>query len=456
MDRIPAVEVQSPPLSTDGKFHVKLIEGRYQFIRRLTSWSLIFLFFAVVWVQQDGQPWVLFSFEQRAIFLFGKALSWHDLPLLSGLMITGGGVLFFLSVGWGRVWCGFACPQSIWTWIFIRIEQWTEGRARERAKIDQQLFAGPGFLQRLLKHLLWLAVAGITAITFTGYFIPIREMATDIYTLQASPALTSWLIIMAALTYLNAGLVREKICLHACPYSRFQSVMFDSNTLTVSYDKERGEPRTKRRSDNGNSGDCVDCDLCVQVCPTGIDIRDGLQAACIDCAACIDACDSVMAKLKRPKGLIGFYSEAKLTKQTQTQTQTIIRPRLMAYALLIIGSMSAVFYGFTDTTELLVEIRRDRTTLFTQMEHNKVCNNYLVKVESFVPDQTVTEVSVRGEEKFELHGQPEINLHINNSTWLPYRVCAADLDNARYELEFTFSKSGSYVSKRTTFLTASI
>jgi len=454
MDRIPAVEVQSPPLSTDGKFHVKLIEGRYQFIRRLTSWPLIFLFFAVVWGQQDGQPWVLFSFEQRAIFLFGKALSWHDLPLLSGLMITGGGVLFFLSVGWGRVWCGFACPQSIWTWIFIRIEQWTEGRARERAKIDQQLFAGPGFLQRLLKHLLWLAVAGITAITFTGYFIPIREMATDIYTLQASPALTSWLIIMAALTYLNAGLVREKICLHACPYSRFQSVMFDSNTLTVSYDKERGEPRTKRRSDTGNSGDCVDCDLCVQVCPTGIDIRDGLQAACIDCAACIDACDSVMAKLKRPKGLIGFHSEAELTKQTQTQT--IIRPRLMAYALLIIGSMSAVFYGFTDTTELLVEIRRDRTTLFTQMEHNKVCNNYLVKVESFIPDQTVTEVSVRGEEKFELHGQPEINLHINNSTWLPYRVCATDLDNARYELEFTFSKSGSYVSKRTTFLTASI
>lgn len=452
MEKIPSVEIQSPPLPSDGKFHVKLVEGRFQNLRRLTSWPLILLFFVMVWIQPDGQPWLLFSFEQRTIFLFGKPLSWHDLPLLSGLMITGGGLLFFLSVGWGRVWCGFACPQSIWTWIFIRIEQWIEGRAQERAKTDQQLFEGTRFFQRGLKHILWLIVAGMTAATFTGYFIPIREITADLLALQMSPALSAWLVIMTALTYLNAGLVREKICLHACPYSRFQSVMFDSNTRTVSYDAERGEPRAKRRSSDVNSGDCVDCDLCVQVCPTGIDIRDGLQAACIDCAACIDACDSVMDKLQRPKGLIGFRSEAELSNQHNV----VIRPKLMGYALVVLSSVLAVTYGFTDTTELLVEIRRDRTTLFTELDDKTICNNYLVKVESFIPSQTMTEISVSGQGHYELFGPKQIDLKQDNSTWLPYRVCATDLQLARTELQFNFSKPGSVVSKKTTFITASI
>ncbi|MGH1461309.1 MAG: cytochrome c oxidase accessory protein CcoG [Neptuniibacter sp.] len=452
MEKIPLVQEHPPPFSPDGKLYVKLIEGRFQSLRRYISWPMIVMFFSVVWVQIDGHPWVLFSFENRVISLFGLSLSWHDLPLLSGFMITGGGLLFVLSVGWGRVWCGFACPQSIWTWIFIRIEQWTEGRSLERAKRDQQTLTYTHLLQRVVKHLVWLCVAGFTAITFTGYFVPIREILADIHNLQASPALSGWIVIMSALTYLNAGLVREKICLHACPYSRFQGVMFDSDTLTVSYDVARGEPRAQLRGADENSGDCVDCDLCVQVCPTGIDIRDGLQAACIDCAACIDACDSVMSKLKRPKGLIRFASENELTKKTEQ----FMRPRLMGYVFITLTSLSMVMYGFKDTTQLLVEVRRDRTTLFTQLENNRVCNRYLVKVENFVQSQQVTEVSIQGDGHFELFGPKEINLQQNNSTWIPYRVCAVDMQNPKSELNFRFSINDSFISKGTTFLTASI
>ena len=452
MEKIPVVQDHTPPFSQDGKFHVKLIEGRFQNLRRLTTWPLITLLFAMVWVQVDGQPWVLFSFENRAIFLFGLSLSWHDLPLLSGLMIAGGGLLFFLSVGWGRVWCGFACPQSIWTWIFIRIEQWTEGRANERAKFEDKVLTGSRPFRRVLKHLLWVAVAGLTAITFTGYFIPIREMLAAALSLELSAGLMCWIVIMTALTYLNAGLVREKICLHACPYSRFQGVMFDSNTLTVSYDSARGEPRANRRSADENSGDCVDCDLCVQVCPTGIDIRDGHQAACIDCAACIDACDSVMKKLQRPLGLIRFASEAELNKQPQQ----VLRPRLMGYAFVMLCSFSAVFYGFTDTTKLLVEIRRDRTTLFTQLDDDQVCNNYLVKVENFDSTQQMTKVSVSGEGEFQLFGVEQINFQENNATWMPYRVCTLEPRQPRMELEFHFSGENAYTSKTTTFLSTLI
>lgn len=452
MEKIPVVEEHIPPYARDGKFHVKLIEGRFQNIRRLTSWPLIALFFALVWVQYEGQPWLLFSFEQRRIILFGNMLSWHDLPLLAGLMIAGVSLLFFMAVAWGRVWCGFACPQSIWTWLFIRIEELTEGRASQRARNEGSKLQGQQAFRRLLKHLLWLGLALLTAVTFTGYFIPVREIVGSAIGLELSTAISGWLIIMSLLTYLNAGLVREKICLHACPYSRFQSVMFDEDTLSVCYDNKRGEPRANRRNASINSGDCVDCDLCVQVCPTGIDIRDGLQAACIDCGACIDTCDSVMQKLKRPVGLIRFASETQL-QQTESR---FMRPRLAGYALVMLSACSAVVYGFFDTTSLLVEIRRDRTQLFTWIDQDTVCNNYLVKVEGFSELTNMIDIAVQGNGDFKLFGQTTISLSENNSTWLPYRVCATNLQQERSRLTFSFSGIDAQAAKETTFLTNSI
>ncbi|NVK41532.1 MAG: cytochrome c oxidase accessory protein CcoG [Oceanospirillaceae bacterium] len=449
MEKIDVVQDYTPPFAQDGKFHVRLTEGRFQNWRRLTSWPLLALFFGLVWVQIDGQPWLLFSFEQRRINLFGSVLSWHDLPLLAGLMIAGASLLFFLAVAWGRVWCGFACPQSIWTWLFIRIEQFTEGRASQRARQEHQPIKGELLLRRITKHGLWILLATATAVTFTGYFVPIRDIVADAVNLEMSPALWGWILIMAALTYANAGLVREKICLHACPYSRFQGVMFDRETRTVSYDQGRGEPRASRRNAGPDSGDCVDCGLCVQVCPTGIDIRDGLQAACIDCAACIDACDDVMTKLKRPTGLIRFASEAEFAGEKYR----LMRPRLAGYGAVIIAAFGGVLWGFAGTTELLVEIRRDRGALFTQMDEHTVCNNYRVKVEGFAEEQSLISVSVQGPGRFRLFGAENIDLNESNSTWLPYRVCGIDIEQPRSALTFSFAGQQVSASKETTFLT---
>ncbi len=447
MQKIP-VQIIDPSPFVDGKIHVRLTEGFFQQCRRFISWPLLALYFALVWVEVDGQPWLLFDFSQQRILLFGTSLSWHDLPLLAGVMIAGTSLLFVMAVGWGRVWCGFACPQSIWTWVFIRIEQWTEGRANVRARHDNQPLRGGLFVRRISKHLLWISFSIVTAVTFTGYFIPIRELVADLWSWQAAAGTLGWLVCMAALTYLNAGLVREKICLHACPYARFQGVMFDDQTRTVSYDKSRGEPRSNKRMADGSSGDCVDCGLCVQVCPTGIDIRNGLQAACIDCGACIDACDAVMDKINRPKGLIRFCSEDQLAKRNSP----VLRPRLIAYSLVLLCTSAAVVYGFSDKTELLVEIRRDRGQLFHQLNETTICNRYLFKIESFNPALQTLHVTINGSTNAKLEGAEQIGAD-NFGQWLPYRICASTLLTQNKTLQIHFSSKNFEFQKSTTFIT---
>lgn len=510
MNKIPVTQIDEAQIEEirsyyppEDKFYVRLIEGRFQNLRRLISWPLLAMFFILAWVQVDGQPVLFFSFVERTIYLFGLTLSWHDLPIMAGLMIAGACLLFFMAVGWGRVWCGFACPQSIWTWMFIRIEDWAEGKASLRAKNDKLPLTGIRLARRILKHVLWILAALYTTLTFSGYFVPIGQLIVDLATWEAPLYTVGWVISMAALTYLNAGLVREKICLHACPYSRFQSVMFDKNTQTVTYDVARGEPRrmsrrrrnekAERSSNAGNQsadvmnpvahhdlpvaasvastaepdaikaqaakrGDCVDCGICVQVCPVGIDIRDGLQAPCIDCGACIDACDEVMNKIGLPTGLIRFASEAELEGESDGREgwRAVFRPKLAGYATVMSCAIVAVMVGFMNTIDLLVEVRRDRMELFTRIDDQTVCNNYHLKVESFNRGIEAVTVSVDGITDLKLHGQKEISISENNATWRSYRVCSSTADLPRTEIQFVFSTAESEVRKKTTFLTRSI
>lgn len=451
MNKIPVIDSTLSPYAKEGKIHVRLTRGKFQNWRRLISWPLMALFFGMVWVTVEGQPWVHFSFAERNILLFGSLLSWNDLPLLAGLMIAGSSLLFFMAVAWGRVWCGFACPQSIWTWMFIRIEDWTEGRAAFRQKSEQRPLTGMRMIRRIIKHMLWLILALMTAFTFTGYFIPIRALLTDALTLQLSTLVYGWLFIMTGLTYVNAGLVREKICLHACPYARFQSVMFDQHTRTVSYDHNRGEPRGALGFNTSSRGDCVDCSLCVQVCPTGIDIRDGLQAACIDCAACIDACDAVMQKIGREPGLIRFASESQLAKQPSA----IVRPYLLGYGLVCLLALGVVLIGFQHKTTLLVEISRDRGSLFTQQENGEICNHYRVKLERFDPAFEQLRVSVSGAFDFRLFGPHEISLD-QQSTQTNYRICVANIDVDRTDVIFTFTGADKVLNMSTSFISQRI
>lgn len=451
MEPIPVINQPSTTTAVGGKIHVRLTQGFYQNLRRLVSGSLLFLYFALVWIQVDGQPWLLFDFGQHRIFLFGTEFSWSDLPLMAGLMIAGTALLFFMAVGWGRLWCGFACPQSIWTWLFIRIEQITEGRASVRRKNEQKPLQGSILGRRILKHLLWAVLAFVTALSFTGYFVPIRELVADMAALELSIYSLFWIIMMASLTYVNGGLVREKVCFHMCPYSRFQGVMFDRDTRTVTYDAVRGEPRNHRshKDDGTKAGDCVDCGLCVQVCPTGIDIRNGLQYECIDCGACIDACDAVMEKTGREKGLIAFRSENQVLKQASP----LWRPRLLTYMLVMLVAAGSVLWGFTQRTEILVEIRRDRLQLVQELDDGTVCNLYRVKVESFTGTTDAIKVDVNADFEVAVNGLSEVNPSELNQ-WLPYRICANTTDlNGNQPMQFALNNSNGSAVKDTVFMT---
>lgn len=453
MEPIPVINHPSTTTAVGGKIHVRLTSGFYQNLRRAISGTLMLLFFGLAWIQIDGQPWLLFDFAERRIHLFGAQFSWYDLPLMAGLMIAGTALLFFMAVGWGRLWCGFACPQSIWTWLFIRIEQLTEGRAAARRKAEAKPLQGAHLLRRVVKHLLWAVLAFATALTFTGYFMPIRELVSAITTFELSAFSSSWLLIMAALTYLNGGLIREKVCFHMCPYSRFQGVMFDRDTRTVSYDIARGEPRNRKiqQEHTGTAGDCVDCGLCVQVCPTGIDIRNGLQYECIDCAACIDACDAVMDKIGRARGLIDFRSE----NQMANTPSPLWRPRLFTYLLVLVASFGAVVYGFTQRAELLIEVRRDRQQLYEELADGTVCNSYRLKVESFTDTPEAIEVSINAPMDLVVHGLSQLDVSQVNA-WLPYRICSQTRAlTGKQPLTFTLSNSQSRTMKETVFMTPS-
>ena len=443
MQKIPLKDVTH----NHGKIYVRLMSGRFQTLRRMISWPLLVAFFSLAWLRVDGEPLLMFSFATHRILLFGLELSWYDLPLLGGLLIAAAALLFFLSMLAGRVWCGFACPQSIWTWMFIRIEDMVEGKANRRAKQDKQPLHTTILIRRAMKHGLWLMVSVLTALTFTGYFTDVYGLLWQTWQLEMPIYMAVWLLTMAGFTYLNAGLMREQICLHACPYSRFQSVMLDQHSKIVSYDDTRGEPRLVKQAASANKqGDCVDCTLCVQVCPVGIDIRQGLQAPCINCGACIDACDSVMKKLSKPLGLIRFASESEL----QGQPYQLMRPRLVGYLSVVIVALASVGYGFTQTTDLLVEFNRERGAMYTVQGNDEICNAFKVKAEAF---------NVRAEQmrmmpvtpSYTLYGDPLVPLEKGNAYSRSLRVCTHQPMPGKSVIAVRFVAGSTMLEKQVTF-----
>jgi len=298
---------------TADKIYTRSLEGFYRSLRRWTWIPMLASYFLIPWLSINGRQAVWFDLAERKFHIFWLTLWPQDLPFLAALLIISAFGLFTITNLAGRVWCGFSCPQTVWTSMFIAIEEWFEGDRNKRIKLDAQPWTLNKLSRKSAVQLCWLLLSLATGLTFVGYFNPIRDLVPDLFQLSISGAALFWMLLFTALTWANAGLMREQICLYVCPYARFQSVMFDSDTLIVSYDKARGESRGSRkiRQDPAELGlgDCVDCTLCVQVCPTGIDIRDGLQYECISCGLCIDACNTVMEKMHYPTGLISFTTE---------------------------------------------------------------------------------------------------------------------------------------------------
>jgi cytochrome c oxidase accessory protein FixG len=313
------------------KIYPRHVKGRFASLRVLAVWVLLGLYYLVPWFNIGGYQAVLFDLPARKFHILGLTLWPQDFVYLSLLLIVAGLSLFFFTALAGRLWCGFACPQTVWTETFLMIERWVEGDRSKRMKLDKSPWNANKIIRKSSKQFLWIVFAAWTGFTFVGFFTPIRELGGDIVNLELGGWGTFWIIFYSFATYGNAGFLREQVCKYMCPYARFQSAMFDQDTLIISYDLRRGEPRGGRRKSADPAelklGSCIDCTLCVQVCPTGIDIRDGLQYECIACAACIDVCDQVMDKMEYPRGLISFTTEHAL----QGEETHVLRPRMWIY-----------------------------------------------------------------------------------------------------------------------------
>ncbi len=362
------------------KIYPREISGRFSNLRRYAVVVLLGLFYGVSWISVNGQQALLFDLPARKFYIFGLTLWPQDFLYLAILLILAALALFFVTALAGRLWCGFACPQTVWTELFTWIEQWTEGSRAKRMKLDR----GPWTLEKVgrksLKQLLWVTLAAYTGFSFVGYFIPIRALGGELWHLSIAPAAAFWIFLYSLATYGNAGFLREQVCKYMCPYARFQSAMFDRQTLIIAYDPVRGEPRGARRrgvpARSQGLGDCVDCTLCVQACPTGIDIRHGLQYECIACGACIDACDSVMDKMGSARGLIRYTTE----DASRGQAVHFARPRTIVYATLLLAISGYLVFSLMTRVPLIVDVIRDRNALYREVHGEQIENTYTLKV----------------------------------------------------------------------------
>ena len=362
------------------KIYPREIGGRFDNLSKLATIILLGLFYAVPWMNWDERQAILFDLPARKFYLVGLTLWPQDFPYLAMLLMILALSLFFFTALAGRLWCGFACPQTVWTEIFIWMEQWTEGTRSQRMKLDKAPWSWNKLRRKGSKQFLWITFSMWTGFTFVGYFTPIRELGAEIVALSVGGWTLFWGLFYGFATYGNAGYMREQVCKYMCPYARFQSAMFDKDTLIISYDEERGEPRggRKRSVDHKEAGlgDCIDCQLCVQVCPTGIDIREGLQYECIACAACIDACDSIMDKMNYPRGLVRYTTENAL----HNKGTHVLRPRMIVYAVILLALIAGLAISMATRTPVILDVIRDRNALYRELPGDMIENSYTLKL----------------------------------------------------------------------------
>ncbi|MFP4138498.1 MAG: cytochrome c oxidase accessory protein CcoG [Halomonas sp.] len=395
----PSETVQQEMYARRRHIYVREIKGLFQRVRRSANWALMLAFFLLPWVPWGDRPAIWFDLPGREFHIFGATFYPQEFMLLSWLLIICAFGLFFITVFAGRVWCGYTCPQSVWTFLFIWVEHRLEGSRNRRIKLDKQPMTRDKLWRKGGKHAIWLAIALATGVTFVGYFTPIRDLVVELPTLEAHGWSYFWVGFFLVFTYLNAGWLREQVCIYMCPYARFQSVMFDRDTLIVSYDAARGEPRGARKKSLSHAeargaghGDCIDCDLCVQVCPTGIDIRDGLQYECITCAACIDACNSVMDRMGYPRGLIRYTTENAL----EGKPTHILRPRLLGYLAALLVMIGLFAWAVGDRTPLSFDVERDRNRLYQTTADGSISNAYTLTVRNMSNEARVYRIEAEG------------------------------------------------------------
>lgn len=386
----------SSPYIKREKIIPKIVHGRFQRLRTLAVWILLGIFYILPFINWHGRQAVLFHIAERRFYIFDINIWPQDFILLTFTLFGLALILFFVTSIAGRLWCGYACPQTVYTEVFMGISQLVEGDRAKQMRLDKQPWNAEKWRKRGLTYLLWILFALFTGLGFVGYFTPIRQLYIDFFTFNAGVGPTFWVLFYGGFMFLQAGFFREQFCKFLCPYARFQGAMFDRHTLIIAYDEKRGEPRHKlNREDKKHPerlGYCVDCSVCVQVCPTGIDIRDGLQIGCIACAACIDGCDEVMDRIGAPRGLIRYTSDYGI----EHGAAKILRPKTIAYSVFIIIALSIFLYMLFNLNAVDLNIVRDRTLLGRNIPGNQVENVYIVKILNKTEKARAFTLSVEG------------------------------------------------------------
>ena len=390
------------------KVYMRDVKGWWNTWRWALVWFTQILFYCTPWLQWNGRQAVLLHLAERKFYLFGLVLWPQDIFYLALLLIVSAYALFLFTAIAGRLFCGYACPQTVYTEIFMWIESRIEGDRSARMKLDNGPLTGRKLRLKALKHAIWISVALWSGLTLVAYFTPISELWAE-FPYEFSGWELFWIFFYSGFFYMQAGFLREQVCKYMCPYARFQGVMFDPDTLVITYDPERGEPRGARKKSVSVEalGDCVDCGLCVVVCPTGIDIRKGQQYECIGCGACIDACDPVMDKVGKPRGLIRYTTENALAKHFSPKdvVSHILRPRIILYTTILLALTVASIWSLATRVPLKVDIIRDRSLLAREADDGRIENVYNLKIMNTTEEAKRYGLTVEGMDGIELVGE---------------------------------------------------
>ncbi len=421
-----------PMYEAQAKIYPRNTFGFFKNWRWVMIWITQIVFYGVPWLQWGERQAMLLDISTHRFYIFGLVLYPQDLIYLVIILIIAALALFLFTAVAGRLWCGFSCPQSVYTEIFLWMERKIEGDRAARIRLDGSKFGVKKLYIKSLKHLAWISFSIVTGFTFLGYFSPIRELLDSIIQIRLSPWETFWICFYGLATYGNAGFLREQVCKHMCPYARFQSAMFDNDTLIVTYDQERGEPRSGRSrkvdAKQEGLGDCIDCNFCVQVCPVGIDIRNGLQYECISCGLCVDACNSIMDKMSYPRGLIRFTTQNGLAQHwTKHQViQKILRPRVLIYSALLLLLSLGLVASLAMRPAFKVDVNRDRGVMSRLVSGGKVENVYQLQITNVTEAKETYRVSVTGLNGLSMASQTEFTVEPANERLVAVSLQIAD------------------------------
>lgn len=451
-----AVSVVKPV--QQGKIYIRSVKGAIETFRRSTGLVFLTLFLALPWLNYAGHQAILLDFSAQRFHFFGLTLWPQDLTLFAWLFIVAAFALFFVTAIFGRVWCGFMCPQTVFTFLFVWVEEKIEGARNKRIHLDKQPSSAQKLLKKSSKHAIWLTISVVTAFTFVGYFTPIRPLTQDILSTSVSFWPGFYIALFALCTYANAGWMRELMCTHMCPYSRFQSSMFDNDTLTVTYDRQRGDgrgPRPRKMSSSEYQakglGDCIDCNLCVQVCPTEIDIRNGLQYECINCGACVDACNGVMANMGYQADLISYTSQNALSGKPSR----LLRPKVIGYFVVLLIMTGALVLDIVMRKPLDMDVIRDRTSLFKEHFNGNVENVYTLVLKNKSQVSQRFTVSIEGLQTSEIIGEQDVVVAGSELVRYPLSVVVDPVNLTEDITHFTIrvdNQQGNSVSEQVTFI----